>query len=155
MAERRVRSNTSAIDELNRSFNDELSSALRGALATREIGNEKGRPQLPRSAVMRQLAEVLDHQREQTTYASELAKAVGVSDATLRRMFIELFGIPPARYLMIKRLYLARQSLRSGQFETVGQVSEACGFWDQGRFAGRYRSLFNELPIETLRRSKK
>lgn len=141
--------------ELNRSFNDELSSAVKKAIASRDISNEKGRPALPRATVMRHLSELLDLQRGQPTYVGELAKAIGVSDATLRRMFIELFGMPPARYLIIKRLYLARQALRSGQFETVGQVADACGFWDQSRFPGRYRSIFNELPVDTLRKSRK
>ncbi len=145
----------SAADELNKSFNDELSSSLKNVIGSRAAGSDKGRQPVPRAAVMRQLTEVLDLQRGQPTYAGELARAVGVSDATLRRMFIELFGMPPARYLMIKRLYLARQALRSGRFETVGQVSEACGFWDHGRFAGRYRELFGERPIDTLRARRK
>lgn len=144
-----------ATSEIQRSLNDELSVVLAAALPSREARNDKGRPSLPRAAVMRHVAEILDAERGEPVYAGELAKAVGVSDATLRRMFIELFGMPPARYLMIKRLYLARQRLRSGAYETVGQVAEACGFWDLGRFAGRYKSVFNELPYETLRSARK
>jgi AraC-like DNA-binding protein len=143
-----------ADDQVRRSVHDELSLSLKEALPAHDTRLEKGRPALPRAAMIRHLSEMLDADQDQPTYAGELARAVGVSDATLRRMFIELFGMAPARYLMTKRLYLARQRLRSGQFDTVGQVAESCGFWDQGRFAGRYKSLFGELPIETLRMSK-
>lgn len=142
-------------EEVRRSLNDALATALSAVLQPERDESSRGRPPLPRSAIMRRLAEVLDAQSEEPAYASELARAVGVSDATLRRMFIELFGMPPARYLMTKRLYLARQRLRSRDYETVGQVAEVCGFWDQSRFAGRYKSLFGETPFETLRAGKR
>jgi AraC family ethanolamine operon transcriptional activator len=35
---------------------------------------------------------------------------------------------------------------------SVCAVAAKVGFWDVGRFAGRYRRFFGELPSETLGR---
>lgn len=141
-------------EQVRRSLNDALAAALSAVLEPEQDESSRGRPPLPRAGIMRHLTEILDAQSDEPAYAGELARAVGVSDATLRRMFIELFGMPPSRYLMIKRLQLARRHLRSSAYETVGQVVEACGFWDHSRFAGRYKSLFGETPVETLRQAR-
>lgn len=142
-------------DQVRRSLNDAFSTAVSASLRPVSDESNRGRPVLPRAAVMRHLKEILGERSDEPAYASELARTIGVSDATLRRMFVELFGMPPSRYLMIRRLNIARQRLRTGVADTVGEVAAACGFWDHSRFAGRYRSLFGETPVETLRKARR
>lgn len=85
---------------------------------------------------------------------SELARQTGVPERSLRAAFQGSYGLSPQEYLRTQRLYQARRLLRAsdqGQ-TTVTQIAFGLGFWDLGRFAGAYGSLYGERPSETLRK---
>ena len=46
-----------------------------------------------------------------------------------------------------------RKSLRSGNFQSVIDVSQAFGYWHSGKFASDYKSLFSEYPSESLQQN--
>jgi AraC-like DNA-binding protein len=110
-----------------------------------------GRTPMPRRPILRRISEEIDRRHSELLLASELAAIVGVSLPTLQRVFLEWYGVPPARYLTLRRFYLARAKLRSGLHGSVGEVAQECGFFELSRFAKRYRALFGELPSQTLR----
>lgn len=89
-----------------------------------------------------------------TTSPAALALELGVGLRTLEMAFGSCMGMPPARYLRMRRLNRVYERLLAmdpdeGQ---VGEVALDCGFIQSGRFAGEYRKLFGELPSETLAR---
>jgi len=90
---------------------------------------------------------------DQSLSITELAHQAGVPERTFRTAFHRSYGISPQDYLRIQRLYEAQHLLReSGQDRTtVTKIAFGLGFWDLGRFAGRYHTLFGEHPSETLR----
>jgi AraC-like DNA-binding protein len=51
-------------------------------------------------------------------------------------------------------MYLARRALREAATDatSVTDVATRYGFWQLGRFAVEYQSLFGESPSATLRR---
>jgi AraC family ethanolamine operon transcriptional activator len=75
-----------------------------------------------------------------------------VSQRTLERAFAETIGIPPSRYLRLRRMQAVRQELRahSPQSTAVSKVALRWGFNELGRFATEYREFFGELPSRTL-----
>jgi AraC family transcriptional regulator, ethanolamine operon transcriptional activator len=85
---------------------------------------------------------------------AELALQTGVPERTFRTAFYRNYGLSPHEYLRIQRLYEARRLLRASRQDrtTVTQIAFGLGFWDLGRFAGRYHTLFGEHPSETLRK---
>ena len=84
----------------------------------------------------------------------ELCAHLGLSDRTLRRAFVEKYGIPPARYLIFRRLSQARRVLTTERDANVTDTALSFGFWDLSRFARHYRNLFGETPSMTLRRQR-
>jgi AraC family transcriptional regulator, ethanolamine operon transcriptional activator len=84
---------------------------------------------------------------------TDLSRMAGVSERTLRAAFHDVMGISPKRYAITQRLQAAHQALCSANPETttVTDVAMTFGFFELGRFAGRYRHTFGEVPSETLR----
>ena len=88
--------------------------------------------------------------------AAELAHCAGVNGRTLIRAFQETYGMPPKRYLLLRELHRIRRELTAGAPDdaTVAEVLARHGIWEFGRFAGRYRRHFGELPSATLKRAR-
>jgi AraC family ethanolamine operon transcriptional activator len=108
-----------------------------------------------RRAAVRRVEEFLDaHERELPSLA-DLCAIAGVGERALEYAFREQLGLPPNRYMRLRRLHHVRRELRAGDPETtrVTDVAMRWGFWQLGRFATEYRALFGELPSETLARA--
>ncbi len=101
---------------------------------------------------MRRFRKVVEENADQALYIPELCRALRVSDRTLRACCQEQLGMSPKRYLLLRRMHLARRALRDSAptAMTVTEVATRYGFWQFGRFAGEYKSLFGELPSATL-----
>ncbi|HSC83759.1 MAG TPA: helix-turn-helix domain-containing protein [Pseudomonas sp.] len=85
---------------------------------------------------------------------SELCRAVGVSERTLRTAFVATLGLAPARYLRLRHLHLLRAALAvADQRQTsVTEIAARFGYTDCGRMAADYHALFGEHPSATLAR---
>jgi AraC-like DNA-binding protein len=107
-----------------------------------------------RARVMRRLEEVLTSTPDRPLYMPKLCATVGASYTTLRDCCQDYLGMSPKRYLWLRRMHLVRRDLRSADAEkkTVTEIATDYGFWELGRFAVAYRSLFGEAPSAALRR---
>jgi AraC-like DNA-binding protein len=84
----------------------------------------------------------------------ELCEASGLSRRSLEYLFIEVFGVHLAEFLLRLRLNGVRRELVEAHFAN-GQVKKIAldwGFWHLGRFAAQYQAFFGEKPSETLKR---
>jgi len=106
------------------------------------------------ATVMARFARFLDVEPKRPLYLAEICAATGVSERTMRSCCREHLGIGPVRYLWLRRMHLARAALMKGDPQTTSVTTVAVdhGFWELGRFAVAYRSLFGESPSATLRR---
>jgi AraC family ethanolamine operon transcriptional activator len=93
---------------------------------------------------------------QESLYLADLCSVAGVGERTLRYTFQERYGMSPVRYLKLRRLHQVRRALRRADpdLNTVQSVANRCGIWHLGRFASEYRSLFNESPLETLKKTR-
>lgn len=107
-----------------------------------------------RATVMRRLEEVLTSTPDRPLYMPQLCATVGASYTTLRDACQEYLGMSPKRYLWLRRMHQARRALQRVEVgkTTVTEIATDHGFWELGRFAVAYRSLFGEPPSATLRR---
>lgn len=111
------------------------------------------------------MARILDSERRQPMYErlavaidymhanfaapfamGEMARRAGVSPGQLKRDFVNLFGIPPRRYLTKIRLEAAVDLLAAGG--PIIEVAHACGYPDQSAFTRRFRAAVGMSPSE-------
>jgi transcriptional regulator GlxA family with amidase domain len=137
--------------EAARGLEQTLVEALVGCLGDGSVG-EDGSARRHHSLIMRRFRRAVEENPDQPLYIPELCAAIGVSDRTLRVCCQEQLGMSPKRYLLLRRMQLARQALREGapSMTTVTEIATQYGFWQFGRFAGAYKSLFGEAPSATL-----
>lgn len=85
-----------------------------------------------------------------------LSEETGVSVRTLFATFQKSRGYTPMQFAKTVRLKGAQKMLQSESRGTsVTGVAFACGFANPGHFAREYRTMFGELPSETLARGKR
>ena len=134
-----------------RGLEQALIEALIGCLGQGEV-REDSSAQRRHATIIRRFRSAVEENPDEPLYIPELCKSIGVSDRTLRICCQEQLGMSPKRYLLLRRMHLARRVLREAAptATTVTETAMRYGFWELGRFAGAYNSLFGELPSATL-----
>jgi AraC-like DNA-binding protein len=99
---------------------------------------------LPAGRVAQLAREIFDADPIATTGIAAVAAGIGVSSAHLVRSFSRSYGIAPHRYLVGRRLDLARQRLLAGQ--SAAEVAVATGFYDQAHLSRHFAQLLATTP---------
>lgn len=97
---------------------------------------------------------LIDERARSDITTEELAHLSNVSVRTLYERFKRADRVSPHAYIKARRLRQVREAIRgsNGKVRNVTQVALDFGFNHLGRFSSEYKSLFGELPSETLRR---
>ena len=72
---------------------------------------------------------------------------------TVQKYFHEIYGMGPTEYLRIRRFNGARADLMNGA-TSISNVATRWGFTHLGRFAGKYKTFFNESPRDTVKKQQ-
>ncbi|QOZ35901.1 hypothetical protein XH92_32925 [Bradyrhizobium sp. CCBAU 53421] len=139
--------------ELRRGVEEQLSHLMVRCLAEGagiEITSNRQR----HDAIIARLEDHLAENSDRAVYLTELCAATRVSERTLRSACEEHLGMAPMRYLALRRMHMVRRALlrADASTATVTRIVTDYGFWELGRFSVAYRTLFGELPSQTLRR---
>jgi AraC-like DNA-binding protein len=105
--------------------------------------------------IMRRFEQALEAHDGELVFLSDLCTEIGVSERTLQLHCQEQLGISPHRYLVLRRMNMARRALANAcsTQTNVTTIAVEHGFGELGRFSVQYRRLFGESPSETLRRA--
>jgi AraC-like DNA-binding protein len=114
-------------------------------------GNRKKHLSDPRA--LRRALEFIDANLQSDFSIVGLCEVACLHRRSLERLFKKEFGISPVHYILGRRMNSVRRQLMvSDPCDTsVSTVAQDNGFAHLGRFAGKYREFFSELPSETLR----
>ena len=139
--------------EAARGLEQALVESLTACFST-DDGIEDRSSQRRHGMIMRRFNAVLRADADRPLYVLEMAEAIGVSVSSLSACCQEHLGMGPKKYLLLRRMHLARQALYRADSNAVSvtDVATQYGFWQLGRFAGEYRYLFGESPSATLRK---
>lgn len=112
-----------------------------------------GPRRVPRRELVARVNAFLRENLGEPITVAELSRMAGVSERTLRAAFRDVLGLSPKQYAIAQRLRAAHDALCAANPETttVTDIAMAFGFFELGRFAGRYRHAFGEAPSRTLR----
>jgi AraC-like DNA-binding protein len=139
--------------EVVRSLEQELLHAVVNCLTIDDIsGNLK--TLWHHAKIMVRFEEALAAHAAPQPYLSALCASLDVPERTLRVCCSEFLGVSPSRYLLLRRLNMARSALQHADPSkaSVGQIARSYQFREPGRFAVTYRAVFGETPSVTLRR---
>lgn len=136
---------------------DELEAESRLALVVERLrwhlsGRPPATPLPPAAPVARRTREILDADPVRTIRIASVATILGVTTAHLVRSFTRSYGIPPHRYLLGRRLDLARRRLLEGG--EVADVAASTGFYDQAHFTKHFSRLLATTPARYQRSAR-
>jgi AraC-like DNA-binding protein len=86
----------------------------------------------------------LDAERTRAVHSRELEAITGLTRYDLARQFRAVLGTSPYRYLLMRRLELARAQLHRGR--ALADVALETGFADQAHFTRAFRNAFGLTP---------
>jgi AraC-like DNA-binding protein len=137
-----------AIDAAFRAPLDSLAvDALVVDLAHALLENEHGASVVSRridGRAVERARRFLDAERTRAVHSRELEAITGLTRWDLARQFRVVLGTSPYRYLLMRRLELAREQMRRGR--ALADVALEAGFADQAHFTRVFRSAFGLTP---------
>jgi AraC-like DNA-binding protein len=140
--------------EVARALEQELLHALVNCLTADDaIGNPRTRQH--HADVMVRFEDALTTHSSPQLNIPALCSTIGVPERTLRVCCAEFLGMSPTRYLLLRRLNMARSALRRANpaNASVAEIARTYQFQEPGRFAVTYRTIFGETPSTTLGRT--
>lgn len=78
---------------------------------------------------------------------SKLAEISGVSEIYFRKLFTEIYGMPPKKYISLVRLSKAKDLLRTHEI-SIQQIADEVGFNDVYSFCKAFKKAQNCTPSE-------
>lgn len=137
---------------LRRCLAEGLHSALLGTCSRPEAAG-RDLTASTRQYVVNKARDYMREHVEAPITVSDLCAHIRVSRRTLQYAFQDVLDTNPARYLRNMRLNGARREIRrqTDAHTPLADIAARWGFWHPSRFAAEYRSLFGELPSQTLK----
>ena len=99
------------------------------------------------------IEQIMEEQYIYNLKVDEFARLCGKSISSFKREFKKVYTTTPGKWLLTKRLYLARNLILNTDF-TVQQICYDCGFESDSHFIRTFKNQFGKTPKQ-WRNSKK
>ena len=137
-----------------------LEQAIYGSLmaAINDVSDSGGRCATPgrgRKLVVDRAREYMRVHIDEPITVADLCTELKVSRRTLQYSFQDILNLNPVSFLRAMRLNGVRRALKNAEHgqESVADIAAQWGFWHLSHFAADYKTMFGELPSDTLRHS--
>ena len=115
-----------------------------GLLAADPHGGGRAVPRRIDAPAIERARQFLDAERTRAVHSAELEAITGLTRYEVARQFRLMLGTSPYRYLLGRRLELARQRMRAGR--PLADVACEAGFADQAHFTRTFKAAFGLTP---------
>ena len=115
-----------------------------GLLAAERGGQPSGASRRVDASALERARRFLDAERTRVVRSAELESVTGLTRYDLARQFRVMFATSPYRYLLMRRLDLARELIH--QRRALVEVACDAGFADQAHFTRAFKSAFGLTP---------
>jgi AraC-like DNA-binding protein len=115
-----------------------------GLLSAEHGGGFPGAPPRVDAPAAERARRFLDAERTRVVHSAELESVTGLTRYDLARQFRLMFGTSPHRYLLMRRLDLARELIHRKQ--PLVEVACDAGFADQAHFTRVFKAAFGLTP---------
>ena len=112
-------------------------------------------PFLSSDKVVKLVLDYVHSEPSEEISVADMCTLASCSQSWLERSFKKRFGVTPKKYVKYLRLSRLRENLlHPDEIEgrTVIELASVYGFWHMGQLAADYRSVYGELPSDTLNR---
>lgn len=123
---------------------EEITTLLADGLLAQDPSVQLSRRLLPDFKAARLAREYLDANLDRVVSSTELAAETGQSRYAIARHFRKTYGTSPYRYLMMRRLDLARAAITTGA--SLSDVAITCGFSDQAHMSRCFKACYGLSP---------
>ncbi len=106
-------------------------------------------PRRKKERIAPAIAYMQEHYTDQDLKITDLAEQCDLGDRSFRRLFHEVCGLSPKRYLSVLRIKYAQELLIGDK--TVSEVAQLCGFHDVYHFSNFFRNECGMSPSEYIR----
>jgi AraC-like DNA-binding protein len=135
-------------DEASTLFVDHIAHAFHAHVVRTYAGGDR-EPTRARQALTswqaRIAAELISSRLDGKLPVQELASACNLSVSHFSRAFVQTFGMPPHRWLLVRRIDSAKELISQGKLSLL-EVANACGFATQSHFTRIFTSMVGTPP---------
>ena len=97
--------------------------------------------------------EILTQNLNQHFSIKSVSEALAVSETSLKRYFLSVYGTTISAYMNEVRMKHAAELLADSNL-SISDIARACGYVNQGRFAGIFRKYYGMKPLDYRRKSR-
>jgi AraC family ethanolamine operon transcriptional activator len=143
-------------DRLRKAARESVMEALADVVACNVSVRPPSYREISRPLIVRRSREFVRHHIHEPLQVIDLCRHLGVSRRALQSAFEDMLGVSPSTYVRLLRLNGARSSLLHPAADLqIKDVVRQWGFWHLSRFSSDYKSLYGELPSQTLQRVRR
>jgi len=148
-------SQPAAADSSTQGRTSDLLDTMRRLASARAAASRTSSPvrggMTPRT--LRRVREHIDDQLDAKVSLPDLAQVAGLSLGHFSRAFSQSVGMPPHRYVRLKRIEAAAQLIRDTD-RTLADIGQTVGFSDQSHFTRVFAQVLGETPAAFRRRHR-
>ncbi len=104
----------------------------------------------PENLLLRKSVEILSRNTEGTMKVAQLAKLSGVSREHLTRVFSQMTGLPPHRFINRRKIIEACSILDSGK-TSIKEISDSLGYKSSAHFTRTFKRVMKMTPSEYMK----
>ncbi len=77
----------------------------------------------------------------------EISNYIGVSPEYFRKLFKDVYGISPRKYIIEARIKKAQELISSNEF-SISEISQMCGYESESYFSKEFKRICSVVPTE-------